>query len=213
MKTEYLTPTTELQAVNAIIESIGESPVNSLSTGVEEAQLAHSLLLRVSREVQSHGWVFNIEPLVVLEPDTEQFIHVPNNALKVIVSNPLIQARGTRLYDLRRMTFKFDGSVVCEITKLLPFEWLPESARNFIVVRAGRMFQSRYVGSATLNGFLEEDEMMARLALEADELAVARHNIFNNAEMQQMLDRSSDTTVYSTSGGYLSRDLLLRGLD
>ena len=53
--------TTELEAVNIMLSSIGEAPVNSLSSGLVDAELAQTTLHNVSREVQAAGWSFNTE--------------------------------------------------------------------------------------------------------------------------------------------------------
>jgi hypothetical protein len=57
-----LAPTTELEAVNTMLNTIGEAPVNTLvnMTSVD-ASSALSILNSVNREVQSQGWFFNTE--------------------------------------------------------------------------------------------------------------------------------------------------------
>lgn len=57
-----LVATTELEAVNAMLASIGEAPVASL-TGVTDTDVvtAISILRNTAREVQSLGWRFNTE--------------------------------------------------------------------------------------------------------------------------------------------------------
>ena len=56
------TPTTELEAVNIMLSTIGEAPVNNLDSGLVDAETAETILKNVSRDVQSHGWNFNSEP-------------------------------------------------------------------------------------------------------------------------------------------------------
>ena len=46
------TPTTQLQAVNSMLSTIGEAPVNSLSSGLVDAETAETVLNEVSRDVQ-----------------------------------------------------------------------------------------------------------------------------------------------------------------
>ena len=40
-------PTTVLEAVNTMLSSIGEAPVNSLASGFEDAELAESIINNV----------------------------------------------------------------------------------------------------------------------------------------------------------------------
>ena len=55
-----LSGTTELEAVNTLLHTIGEAPVNSLTGTLPiDATLANNTLSEVSREVQSAGWHWN----------------------------------------------------------------------------------------------------------------------------------------------------------
>ena len=57
-----LTPQTELDAVNAMLLSIGQAPVSTLSvTGLKDVSFAQYILHSVSREVQLKGWEFNTD--------------------------------------------------------------------------------------------------------------------------------------------------------
>ena len=52
---------TELDAINTILMSVGESPVNTLDTQSPEVAIAQKTLRQVCREVQAEGWAFNSE--------------------------------------------------------------------------------------------------------------------------------------------------------
>lgn len=57
-----LNPTTELDAVNAILASIGEAPVADLNTiQQQDVDMILQILREQSREVQELGWKFNTE--------------------------------------------------------------------------------------------------------------------------------------------------------
>ena len=45
-----LTATTKLEAVNTLLSSIGEAPVNSLTSGLVDAELAETILDSTSRK-------------------------------------------------------------------------------------------------------------------------------------------------------------------
>ena len=54
------TRTTQLEAVNTMLSTIGEAPVNSLTGSLPvDASMAVNILNEVNREVQSAGWKFN----------------------------------------------------------------------------------------------------------------------------------------------------------
>jgi hypothetical protein len=52
---------TELSAVNSILGSIGQSPVNSLNLQNPEIEFVYSILTEVNKDVQNEGWLFNLE--------------------------------------------------------------------------------------------------------------------------------------------------------
>ena len=61
------TSMTELEAVNVLLTTIGEAPVNTLTGNqVTDVTIANQVLTEVSREVQAQGWHFNTEDKVVL---------------------------------------------------------------------------------------------------------------------------------------------------
>ena len=53
--------TSKLDAINSMLIGIGEAPVNTLNSGLQEAEIAAILLDNVSREVQSFCWAFNTD--------------------------------------------------------------------------------------------------------------------------------------------------------
>ena len=74
---------TQLQAVNTMLGYIGEAPVNTLNSGLQEAEVAAILLDNVSREVQSACWSFNTDLRYTLTPNTAKEIVLPSNTLVV----------------------------------------------------------------------------------------------------------------------------------
>lgn len=168
-----LTPTTELDAVNVCLEAIGEQPVNIIPTsGVTEATIAYGVLARISREVQKKELNCNTEENYPLSVDANGFFYVPTNTLRVDAADPSMDVvqRGRRLYDKRNHTYVFTQTTMkVEIVFFLPFEELPESARHYIAIRAARVFQRNFLGSALLNDISREDEQRAFLNFERDE--------------------------------------------
>lgn len=190
-----LTPTTELDAVNQMLGTIGEAPVNSLLgvTSLDTA-IAINVLAENSRDVQSRGHHFNTEKAMKLTPDAfSGEIVVPVNAVDIDSvgedSSIDVALRGRRLYDCRNHTFRFTRAVKVDMVVLLPFDELPEAARRYISVRACRVFQKRQVGSTTLAGFTAEDERDALMSFRRSLGRNSDHNIFNSPDMQRMLRR------------------------
>lgn len=194
-----LAPTTKLEAVNTMLSAIGDSPVNSLASGLVDAELAETILDATSREVQSKGWHFNREFKFRITPTVEGFIILPTNCLKVdgieqTADQDLVQ-RGSKLYNRRSHTFAINTSVEVDMVVLLDYEELPEAARNYIMVRAARIFQNRTVGSDTLNGFEVNDENVAWVELLDMEGETADYTIFDNSSVQRVLDRNIGMSI------------------
>ncbi len=184
---EALTPTTELEAVNAMLTTIGETPVNTLEdTGLADAEIALARLRRVSAEVQKYGWHFNTEinyPIVPTSPLPGE-IKLPQNVLRVDTTgtdaNIDVVQRGFRLYDRRNHTYKFDKTLRAEMVVLLAYDELPEAARQYIYLRAARMFQDLTLGSQTIHGFTQRDENNAWVGLLHAEGDTQDHNMLTD---------------------------------
>jgi hypothetical protein len=174
-----LHPTTELEAVNVMLGTIGEQPVNSLSIStVSEVSIADGMLYDVSREVQTRGWTFNEEdayPLALSEGE----IPLPINCLKVVVTgeSDYIIRRGNRLYNRTKHTYTFTAGVDSTIVFFLSFTDLPQAMRNYITLRAARKFQVRILGSESIEKFTEVDENQAWVTLCAEEVDQAGYNM------------------------------------
>lgn len=173
-------PTTELEAVNMMLNYIGDPPVNSLDDIEEtEAAVAYRLLCQTSREVQSQGHPWNTFLLKLL-PDEHGAISVPENALKVLCEDRRYIAMGGRLYDRQenRYDLKVSG-LTCEIVRLLEWSALPEQARNFILLSASRLFVENAVGSPDMVKMMEEQVLSADRELKDLDLSLDNPNLFN----------------------------------
>lgn len=181
------TLTSELEAINAMLDAAGESPVDSLdSSGLADVAAAKSLLSRESRLVQSLGWTFNTEYEYPLTPDVDGLITLPKNTLRVDAQNRFtdvdVVQRGLRLYDRKNHTYAFTNSELKgNITFLLAWDELPQSARHYIMVKAARIYQAESLGSDTQFKFSEKDEAAALIALKGAEEESADHNMLSGS--------------------------------
>ena len=185
----FQTPTSELEAINTIIATIGESPINSLDEHpTHDIVAAINTLKEVSTEVQTEGWNWNTDDDFPLVPNLDKEIIVPPNTVRIHFRESLdpqdVVLRGQKLYDRANHTYLFDRTLYVTITFLLPFEELPEAARRYIVLRAGRIFQDRFVGSGTIHDFNSMDEARARATLMAEERMQDRPNILSGTSIR-----------------------------
>ena len=178
--------TSELEAVNTILSTTGQAPVNSLSTSRSDVRIAQNLIDEASREVQLQGWNFNTEYDVELSTDTSDEITLPVNILRFDLNReyrgqirPVM--RGTRLYDVkkRRYTFPDHDMLKATVIYLLEFTELPEAARRYITVKAARMYQQRFLGADELIRYSAQDEMKAKSDLLRHETDTGNYTIFD----------------------------------
>ena len=65
-----LAPTTETEAVNAMLAALGEAPIQDVDTATQaDVQVALNTLREVARNVQAEGWQFNTDLALQLTPD------------------------------------------------------------------------------------------------------------------------------------------------
>ena len=196
MSLEVPTVTTELDAVNTMLEAIQTAPISAFTDPVPaEIVSARNLLEKVSVKVQTKGWHFNTEHKYLLTPDSiDNFITLAPNIVRVdlndIATHDVVQ-RGTRLYDRLNRTFVFPAGVdlEAEVTILLGWSELPEVARAYITLRAARNYQQAIVGNLELDGFTQKNEFDAWTDLLEFEGDTRDHNIFNSSDVFRTIDR------------------------
>ena len=164
------TVTSKLESINVMLTSIGESPVNTItSSTTTDVSIAVQILDNVSREVQSVGWHFNTDVNYKLAKNTSNQIVLPSNCLRVDNTHQdadldLVE-RNRKLWDRKNHTYTIEQDVRVNITWLLEFTEIPETARRYITIRAARIFQDRMLASDTLHKFHQVDEIQALACL------------------------------------------------
>lgn len=178
--TNVLVPETRLDAVNGMLASIGQSPVNSLDVaGIRDVSIADYNLTKVTREVLSIGWSFNKEFNYPLQGDGNNKVQLPVSVLSLDPSDDsldYVQRKDPidgemRLYDRENHTFFLENTPVeVDVVWSFDFESIPQAARNYISTRAARLFQSQIVGSDILFKFTAQHEQEAFLTLRRQEM-------------------------------------------
>jgi hypothetical protein len=198
------TPTTKLEAVNSMLSTIGEAPVNSLTSGLVDAETAETILNEVSRSVQASGWNFNSEPNYTVAANVSGEVRLPTEVIRADLAdsetkfrsnkNEYVQ-RGNKMYDKIKHTYNIGAPLTLDVVVLLNYELCPEVARRYISVKAARIFQERVVGSDTLSAMNRSDEQEALFALREMEGDNGDYNIFDDRSTARVLDRSIGTKV------------------
>ncbi len=187
----------ELEAVNAMLRAIGESAVSTLeNVTTVDVTTAKNILSDVNREVQQKGWHFNTEWDVTLTLDSDNRLPVGNNVMSVYSPTKLLTMRGRSgsmfVYDLDNNTFTWSSSITdAVVIKLLDFEDLPQTARQYITAKASRIFQSEVVGQVAAETVNRQEEVEAYADLMDDEGERSGYNVGWGT-----LDMQNTTKVY-----------------
>ena len=183
------TPLTELDAVNVMLMSIGQSPVNTLvSTGIKDVDVAQLILHNTNREVQDEGWEWNTDYAFKITPDANDRLLVPSDVLSIDPTSRAddwvqrydITNTAMSMYNLKLWTFSrtaAEGFMKFDVTWFWPFERIPQAARNYIAQLAGQKFQAKHVSSELLFKFEQSDIQRARTILERNSHRVRDRNI------------------------------------
>lgn len=183
-----ITPMDELEAVNELLTSIGQSPVSTLasSAAIGDVGLALQFLGSVTRSVQLHGWDFNTDENYTLSPDLDGIIRVPQGVLKIKPS-----AANSGSFKKRRhpdgtwaiwngadLSWTHNRALDFTIVWGFAFDDLPDCAKDYVTIAAGRKFQKKTIGSDSLDNFNAEDEARSWITLMREERAQRDTNVF-----------------------------------
>jgi len=162
---------TELDAINQILSSVGQAPVTTLDMQNPEVAIALDTLRSTSKEIQMEGWSFNTERHVTLTPNsTTKEIAFPVDALEVDTNidyhrdNYDIVRRNGKLYDKHSHSYQFDEPLVCDIVSYVAFNDAPPTFQAYAINRAARLCAVKMVGDLEIYGLLEQQEAMTRTA-------------------------------------------------
>ena len=162
---------TELDAVNQILSSVGQAPVTTLDLQNPEVAIVLNTLREVNRQVQAEGWIFNTERHYELTPDsvTNEIVY-PYNLLQIDTNNERHRAeydvvrRNGKLYDRQNHTYTFTDSIYADVVWYFDFTDVPPAIQAYITARAARMCATKMIGDQEINKLLAEQEGQTRAA-------------------------------------------------
>ena len=196
-------PMTKLDAVNLMLASIGQSPLNTITGTIpKDAAKAILSLDNALRELLTQGWSFNSDREYPLSPDGNFQIDIPSAAIFVDPTygenyTMRYDASGTpgmRLYNNNTRLFDdFTSVVKCDIIWLFEYEQIPQHARQLVSMKAARKFQSGIVASTILYQFTREMETEAYAGFRRME---KRQKDYNINKYSQGVARRRNPTRY-----------------
>ena len=183
---------TELSAVNAILGSIGQSPVSGLDFANPEISFIYNILKECNQDVQSEGWTFNIEYHIKENVSTtDNKIIIGSDVIRIDMEDghdrtrDFVRRKDTsdgiwKLYDRVNHTFEFpdDDYFYVNKVRLLNFEDIPAPFQRYIIYKASGRAAVQLVSNANLQKMLQTYELQARGACMEYECNQGDHTIF-----------------------------------
>ena len=181
---------TELSAVNAILGSIGQSPISGLDFANPEISFVYNLLKESNQDVQSEGWTFNIEYHIKENVSTtDNKIIIGSDVIRIDMTDAwdktrdFVRRKDTadgiwKLYDRVNHTFEFpdDDYFYVNKVRLLEFEDIPTVFQRYITYKASGRAAVQLVSNANLQKMLQQYEVQARAACMEYECNQGDHN-------------------------------------
>ncbi len=165
---------TELSAVNAILGSIGQSPISGLDFANPEISFIYNLLKESSQDVQNEGWTFNIEYHIKETVGADNKIIVESDVSRIDNEDAWDRTRDFvrkkdadgiwKLYDRVNHTFEFPDDEYFYVNKvrLLKFEDIPAPFQRYIIYKASGRAAVQLVSNGNLQKMLSTFETQAR---------------------------------------------------
>lgn len=198
---------TRIDAINAILSSIGSVGINSeeeIDWNIDAAD-ADLMLNRYSQVIQSNrgkGWWFNKEEFHKLDPDPiNGYVVVPQNTLVCLIKRregnllPVTLRDGKLFdtksygYDMRDLTFS-DGKIHCELVVNLPYEALPTTAKQVIADTASFWMQNNKEGDPNKLSNLTQAAKDSMISLQSEDARQRRSNMFDSPFARQTIYRA-----------------------
>lgn len=192
----------ELDVINESLSTMGEAPIVEMDERNPMVPIIRNTLRLENQTVQSVGWWFNTEE-IELHPDTSKFIYYPNDAIRCspkmrhsiggsgsLLDNSLaITQRGRRMYDTDRNSFEFDGSITCDLIRMLKFEDLPSLAQRVVSVSTALKFQQNYDADPTRTKQIQIEYLNLIAALRAEHTRNIRPNLLARNSTMRVLNK------------------------
>lgn len=176
-----------IAAVNSVLSSIGDAPVDNFEDSENvNVLMAVSELEDAIEEVQGGGFSFNLLESYTLTPDSN-LNKIPWSPLYLRVQSAdgsqLFIQRDGYLYDVVAQTSTFTSSITATVILRLPLASMPLPAQTYIKYLAGERFAEKALGDPNTVQAAQGKTAKAWNDLQHYETESNHYNILNNEDI------------------------------
>lgn len=172
----------ELDAVNDVLSSIGESSVNTLDDNMNaDVSNIRRILNQFNRRTQTVGWTFNTETESLLPDQFTNNIKYLDSYLQVLSVDgaTIYRNRNGLLYEVPTKNDMFTEPVTVSLISLCPYGDMPEIFKQYIVALAAKRFNMSFFGDDGIDADLDEQVTELRIAVMEFELDYGNFNMLD----------------------------------
>ena len=183
---------TEIDAVNAMLDLIGERNVTTITaTGRPDVVAAKNHLDNMTKRVCAEGWWFNTRKKQTLSVTAGEYL-IPEHWVKVDLTdrftNQQWAERDSKLFNLETgLDSGFTEDLTVDYIEILEYETLPRLARIYISAAAAVLFSGSRVGSKIELDEIKENAGIARADLEAENLRSGDYNMQRQPDINRVM--------------------------
>jgi hypothetical protein len=199
---------TELDVINDMLSSLGETPLNELDDEHPYVNAGRRMLTFANLREQAKVWWFNREAYTLIPEDATGNILLPEDTISIDPTDQSLNyvIRGNKLYradaPVTEDKYVFTRSVDLVLVRLVPFEELPPNAAVYISYAAQKDFQKAYDADELKYKQIKADLIEARIVLMAEHVRNVGANLFKRTSTARTLGRlqSSGNVRYNLLG-------------
>lgn len=202
-----------LDAVNEMLEAIGEPPATSLDTGgTSEVAEAETILTRVRKQMLTRGWAANTLVNRKHAPTTgTKKVSFSSSVLGITAPTDrygwrvgggpkhAFAMRNLELYDLEDNVSTWDENVYLNVIEDVAFTQLPPALRDYVTATAAVEFQRYKRHSVRADSFWSQKAGLARLRAEQEDSDLRQTNLLDSPEMQRVKGHRNES-MFNRSG-------------
>lgn len=169
-------------------------PIQNITIdGIYEAEEAYNVINVEREKVLSYGLNCNTDEQWEMVPDSQGYIALPSNIIRIDSDDFNVIAKDGKLYNKETKTFKFTDPILCDVVWDIDFDTLPFPVQDYIVKRSARIFYQRLVGGEqVILQLLLQDEQDSKLNMLDHDADTSDFNIFDDNTVSRAINRTTN---------------------